>query len=226
MPAIVTIGRAPDNNIVINHPAVSSHHGYIEVREDNILVYTDRSTNGSLVNGVKFHNRSTPVSYGQSIMLPGGIVLDWKALSRYIPSAGTQFAPFATQFGAPQQLNNYAPQPYQQQPHYQPPQPQQQVINIYESSSDDDSDSADWDDNQFADWGIFFMILAMITFWLPLPGVWMACDGLAILLFVCGLFSKPRTPAVIGLLLAIFGPMLTIGVLIALGIGFIGALLF
>ncbi|MCM1163462.1 MAG: FHA domain-containing protein [Muribaculaceae bacterium] len=218
MSIIVSIGRAPDNNIVVNHPLVSSHHGYIEIREDNTIIYTDRSTNGTLVNGIKCHNRVTPVSFGQSIMLPGGIVLDWNTLSRYMPAARTQFAPFATQFGAQQPQNNYAPQPQ--------PQMQQQVVNIYENSSDDDSDSADWDDNQFADWGIFFMILAIITFWLPLPGAWVACDGLAILLFICGLFCKPRTPAIIGLLLAIFGPLLTIVVLIALGISLFGALLF
>ncbi|MCM1522029.1 MAG: FHA domain-containing protein [Muribaculaceae bacterium] len=225
MSTIVTIGRAVDNTIVINHPSVSSHHGYIEVRDDNTIIYTDRSTNGTLVNGMKCHNRATPIIYGQNIMLPGGIVLDWNSLSTYMPSARTQFAPFATQFGAQQQMNEYAPQPVPS-PQYQPQQQmQQQVVNIYDASSDDDSDSTDWDDNQFADWGLFFMILAIVTFWLPIPGVWIASDGLAILLFICGLFCKPRTPAVIGLLLSIFGPILTIIALIALGIGFVGALL-
>ena len=51
--ALVRIGRAPDNHIVMLDPKVSRHHGELRVRRGT-LVYRDlRSTNGSHVNGSK-----------------------------------------------------------------------------------------------------------------------------------------------------------------------------
>ena len=46
----VTIGRLPDNTVVIDNPAVSGHHARV-FREDDRLVLEDlRSTNGTFVN--------------------------------------------------------------------------------------------------------------------------------------------------------------------------------
>lgn len=47
------IGREPDNDIVIDHPAVSRHHCRILLQGDTFFVEDLNSTNGTLVNGKK-----------------------------------------------------------------------------------------------------------------------------------------------------------------------------
>ena len=48
-----TIGRSPDNGLVLADARVSRHHGRLQARRGT-LVYTDLgSTNGSRVNGVR-----------------------------------------------------------------------------------------------------------------------------------------------------------------------------
>lgn len=49
----LTLGRAPDNTLVIDDPRVSRHHGRFQSRHGT-LVYTDLgSTNGTRVNGIR-----------------------------------------------------------------------------------------------------------------------------------------------------------------------------
>jgi hypothetical protein len=48
---MVSIGRAPDNDIVVGDPATSGRHGRIEVRNGAFWVSDLGSTNGTLVNG-------------------------------------------------------------------------------------------------------------------------------------------------------------------------------
>jgi dienelactone hydrolase len=48
---MVTVGRAPDNDIVVGDPATSGHHGRIEVRLGSFWLSDLGSTNGTLVNG-------------------------------------------------------------------------------------------------------------------------------------------------------------------------------
>ena len=46
-----TVGRAPDNDIIIGDPATSGHHSRIEVRHGAYWISDLGSTNGTLVNG-------------------------------------------------------------------------------------------------------------------------------------------------------------------------------
>jgi pSer/pThr/pTyr-binding forkhead associated (FHA) protein len=46
-----SVGRAPDNTIVIGDPATSGHHCRIEVRAGAYWISDLGSTNGTLVNG-------------------------------------------------------------------------------------------------------------------------------------------------------------------------------
>jgi pSer/pThr/pTyr-binding forkhead associated (FHA) protein len=46
----VTIGRLPDNMLVIDNPAVSGHHALIVLEEDHYVVEDLRSKNGTYVN--------------------------------------------------------------------------------------------------------------------------------------------------------------------------------
>jgi dipeptidyl aminopeptidase/acylaminoacyl peptidase len=48
---MVTIGRAPDNDVVVGDPATSGRHGRIEVRNGYFWMSDLGSTNGTLVNG-------------------------------------------------------------------------------------------------------------------------------------------------------------------------------
>jgi len=48
---MVTVGRAPDNDVVVGDPATSGRHGRIEVRSGVFWISDLGSTNGTLVNG-------------------------------------------------------------------------------------------------------------------------------------------------------------------------------
>ncbi|HSS60602.1 MAG TPA: prolyl oligopeptidase family serine peptidase [Candidatus Limnocylindrales bacterium] len=48
---MVSIGRAPDNDVVVGDPATSGHHGRIEPRNGSFWISDLGSTNGTLVNG-------------------------------------------------------------------------------------------------------------------------------------------------------------------------------
>ena len=48
---MVSVGRAPDNEVVVGDPATSGHHGRIEVRNGCFWISDLGSTNGTLVNG-------------------------------------------------------------------------------------------------------------------------------------------------------------------------------
>jgi dipeptidyl aminopeptidase/acylaminoacyl peptidase len=48
---MVTLGRAPDNDVVVGDPATSGHHGRIEERNGFFWISDLGSTNGTLVNG-------------------------------------------------------------------------------------------------------------------------------------------------------------------------------
>jgi len=48
---MVTVGRAPDNDVVVGDPATSGHHGRIEPRAGTFWMSDLGSTNGTLVNG-------------------------------------------------------------------------------------------------------------------------------------------------------------------------------
>src|SRR5438874_3723961 len=48
---MVSIGRAPDNDVVVGDPATSGHHGRVEVRAGSFWISDLGSTNGTLVNG-------------------------------------------------------------------------------------------------------------------------------------------------------------------------------
>jgi predicted component of type VI protein secretion system len=48
---LTTIGRAPDNDIVLTHPSVSAHHAEVRYEAGRHIVHDKGSTNGTFVNG-------------------------------------------------------------------------------------------------------------------------------------------------------------------------------
>src|SRR5438046_9718350 len=49
---LITIGRAPDNMIVIRDPSVSSHHAQLQLVGETYRLKDLDSTNGTRVNGI------------------------------------------------------------------------------------------------------------------------------------------------------------------------------
>jgi pSer/pThr/pTyr-binding forkhead associated (FHA) protein len=47
----LTIGRLPDNGVIIDNPAVSGHHARVFEEGDRVILEDLRSTNGTFVNG-------------------------------------------------------------------------------------------------------------------------------------------------------------------------------
>jgi len=46
----LNVGRAPDNQIVVDHPTISRHHGWIKEDKGEFLVFDVGSANGTFVN--------------------------------------------------------------------------------------------------------------------------------------------------------------------------------
>jgi hypothetical protein len=65
--AAVTIGRLPDNSIVIDNSAVSSHHMRVMREGPQFVVEDLGSTNGTFVNGQKIAKR--PLRHGDTILV-------------------------------------------------------------------------------------------------------------------------------------------------------------
>ncbi|HXX70259.1 MAG TPA: FHA domain-containing protein [Polyangiaceae bacterium] len=68
--AVITIGRTPDNRIVVNHPQVSSKHAQI-VRSGSQLFLEDRgSANGTFVRGQRLASgERAAVSHGEKVFI-------------------------------------------------------------------------------------------------------------------------------------------------------------
>jgi pSer/pThr/pTyr-binding forkhead associated (FHA) protein len=54
----LSLGRAPDNDVVLDDPQVSRHHARLMRRGDQIMVEDLGSTNGTLLNGQRVPPRS------------------------------------------------------------------------------------------------------------------------------------------------------------------------
>jgi dipeptidyl aminopeptidase/acylaminoacyl peptidase len=69
---MVSLGRAPDNDVVVGDPATSGHHGRLEVRSGFFWISDLGSTNGTLVNGEpvieKQLNHGDQIAIGQNVI--------------------------------------------------------------------------------------------------------------------------------------------------------------
>jgi ABC transport system ATP-binding/permease protein len=82
----VTLGRAPDNDVVINHPAVSGHHLSLSVLPGNMTVTDLNSTNGTQLNGHRIQpNVPTSVQFGDVLRI-GDLTGNWISLGLESPA--------------------------------------------------------------------------------------------------------------------------------------------
>lgn len=63
--AEVTVGRAPDNHLVVNHESISSHHAKLQLEGDGYTLIDLDSTNGTKIDGIATSNG--PLSNGTQI---------------------------------------------------------------------------------------------------------------------------------------------------------------
>lgn len=82
----VNIGRSPQADIRVGEEwdTVSNDHASIELQGEQ-LVFTDHSTNGTLINNQKIHNTTVDIFPGDKILLAGRFELSWNVLSNYFP---------------------------------------------------------------------------------------------------------------------------------------------
>jgi ABC transport system ATP-binding/permease protein len=66
---LITIGRAPDNTVVLNHPQVSSHHARLELVQNGYRLVDMHSTNGTYVNDQARRVSSQMLSPGNVIRI-------------------------------------------------------------------------------------------------------------------------------------------------------------
>jgi len=78
---VVTIGRLPDNAVIIDNPAVSGHHARVFREGDRVILEDLKSTNGTFVNG-------RPVA--RQVLYHGDEVLVGKHHLVYDQTAGDQ----------------------------------------------------------------------------------------------------------------------------------------
>lgn len=77
---VSTVGRSEDNDVVITHPSVSSHHCEVELTPETLTVRDLHSTNGTFVN-----DRSVTVAVldpGQTLRLGQVVVMVERELDR------------------------------------------------------------------------------------------------------------------------------------------------
>ena len=110
----ILIGRSVECQICYEGVApISSKHAELIIGDDGRMMFTDYSTNGTMVNGQMINHKTIPVSYGEEIVFPGNVALDWNLVAavfnrmRETPSAGVAQQPSP----APQPQ-----QPYQSTP--------------------------------------------------------------------------------------------------------------
>lgn len=65
----ITIGRAPDNVVVLNYPQVSAHHAVIRREQDGAVLQDLGSTNGTFVHGQRITR--TPIKPGDVLLVAG-----------------------------------------------------------------------------------------------------------------------------------------------------------
>ncbi len=76
----ITIGRAPDNDIVINHPAVSGHHLRFGISAGETTIIDLNSTNGTQMNGAQITpNFPKPIHSGDVLRI-GDLTGNWVSL--------------------------------------------------------------------------------------------------------------------------------------------------
>ena len=75
----LSIGRLPNNKIIINHDKVSRHHAILTIKKDGTMtIMDDKSSHGTKVNGKKITaNVEVVINRGDKVLFADKVSLDW-----------------------------------------------------------------------------------------------------------------------------------------------------
>lgn len=195
MPSTISIGRAPSNHIVIQCPTVSLTHALITFIEDGTIVYSDKSTNGSIINGKALRGSAVYIKAGDQIVLPGKILIDWSTLNRYNPYSHSE--PAVIRPGL-----HESPEPKPD------PQPGDHDNEIPEPKQH----------NTCGKLSLIFSLVAIVLYIPPISFLGVLFSSAALVLGFIGLFFKPKGKAIAGLILSIIVPVIwCLGIMMILG---------
>jgi serine protease Do len=86
---LLTLGRDPGNRLVVPDPShrVSGFHAELKLYDDGRVTLTDKSTNGTTINGQPApKNEEVPLRRGDAVLLANVVPLDWNR----VPVVGPQ----------------------------------------------------------------------------------------------------------------------------------------
>ena len=75
-----SVGRAPDNDVVINHPAVSGHHLQLSLQGEQVMVIDLNSTNGTQLNGQRIPPNTPSAAHPGDVLRIGDLTGNWVSL--------------------------------------------------------------------------------------------------------------------------------------------------
>ncbi len=84
---MISIGRDPSCDIVINDERISRHHLELSLGGAGYML-TDHSTNGTMVNGVRIQNQTISINDGANVLLGGTVRLPWERVHKLLNSGG------------------------------------------------------------------------------------------------------------------------------------------
>lgn len=193
MPYTISIGRGPSNDIIFNHPAVSSSHAIITFAEDGTVIYTDNSTNGTTVNGKFVRGRSVYIRQGEVILLPGDVLLSWNTINSRNPYSTLR----------PRQEEPRR-EPNLQQAGQPEPQPAYRPVESGMIITDEPKRR-----NTCALLGLIFSIISLPFYFFIILDIIGAIFGtVGFILSFIGVFRSPRGKAIAGLVLSLIGPLI------------------
>jgi hypothetical protein len=70
-----TVGRDPDQDVVVEDGRVSGRHGFLFIKESGEASFMDVSTNGSVVNGAPLHGEVAELAHGAVLKLGGAAMI-------------------------------------------------------------------------------------------------------------------------------------------------------
>ncbi len=108
----ITIGRSPENDIVIPSPTVSGVHAEIKVDEYERMIYVDHSSNGTYINGRFIRHGSMVVTTNDVVKFPDGTVLDWGKVNRKLRPKTVLLSRLSTIGAHNRETNMYPVQDY------------------------------------------------------------------------------------------------------------------
>src|SRR5262252_7268528 len=85
---MTTIGRLSDNAVVVDNPAVSSHHACVFCEGNDFIIEDLQSTNGTFVNGTRVIRQ--PLHHGDVVVVgQHKLVFDRQSTEDSTPAAST-----------------------------------------------------------------------------------------------------------------------------------------